>query len=1622
MTLGISAAPEIQRESFVRTLKTLLEGDARIVVLEGADGIGKSTLLKQFADSQKGSTIHLVVSAASRWANDPAEVARDICAQTEQIIKNRELPPDTVIDDTLLSRSYYLLTRASRKSGNPVYMILDGLDELTDPEDPRRKQILDLLPFGIEGFRFLLTGTLETMPLSVPARRVAKSYPLNFFTPEETQKYLDGFRLTDAQIREVYEVTKGIPGHLAGVRRLLTDTDEPAELVKELPSELPGLFQLEWRAVNPSDDLLHLLLAVLALGQGVSTTDRLAALTGATSTDVQTRLEQLKFLKLDEQSRWVFALEAYRRYASHELLSFQKRVNELFIDFFLKDPEGDESLTNLPTYLTQANRLAELLTYLSPERFAALYQRAPSLTVIQQKADEGIAAARLLERDSELVRFTIQKGAIGEIAGSGIAVSEVRARAALGDYETALALAEQSPRVEVRLRLLAAIARMRAEQRLPQDSAVTERIRTLYSQVDASIYGNQVFNVALDLFYTSPDLAIELVSEAAGDFGENALDWALASLSIQAQAADVEPTAREQARTMSGHIREKIKDPAAKRLSTEAALILGDVPARQAILDAEKLDSTGDRLYVLQHWMLSNRERPDASEVLDYGIRLALSATGFTANAQVYRQLSACLPFLSDVHKLSYYIGLIDAQRAGLEQLGPVEEFVRLQLLLARAEWKHDHTVARARFLEAYNSIARVKDPVVRLACYARLATELLRTDPDRELDQDALHELTNQELQQGLKYVLRLTAEHFEATRGAIEALASALPDLALTFIKELNIQPRRDLAYGAFVKASANGPASEFNTDKVQFALESITDPEEYDSTVYQMVQGWQRSVLKEAETGKILKLLPLIHRISSAATRARASAQLLAVLTVSEGSSATVNQQLHGETIRSWEALDNDSEKLDVGFDIIVSSARNVPNLAREFVDRINGLKEHPVLFDREASMTARLTLFLAIRSYIALAQHHLDTPADRDRLLSTIGRCGSIAEQARLIGDLALRLFLIGRRDDCSSLVQNQLFPLVNSLSQDDQRSRRHLIVEMAPALFMGAANSALGTIGGLPSTVRDEALERIAWFLLTKTPPADPYEYRPRTGYDINFEDANTIIALLRLMDADWQIYWLIEEIIDSAIGSSYRDNFKRAQRADLVRQLDELAQQKFPNQRFIKHDGYLIAAQTRINRLREAPDAEDPEVFARRARAISNVADGAYVMGIIAASSRTAEDRTRYLREAEAITNTIPMLADRIDRLQLMARMLVDIDPTASKRFLQQAFLLSIRGEGKSISDRRRSLIDMAYRVYPDAVASIVAVSDDDPAKKRVENQLRLYRIKDSLARKQQPPDAPNIANASELASAAWLKLGGLTAGRTQPVPSARVLPLLSYAAELTLSKSYPILAWFIENAVRYSKSTGATRTYVRPLFEASLSSGELAIQTVSRETRRQLAAAQPDARDAEIIEAGERSDALNILRAWIREQNTSKYWIIDPYFAPENVALLALLKEAVEDVEVVILAGKKQSLRGVAPPYELAYETAWRQVSSDDPPTAQIILMGTRDTGKCPVHDRWWLTENGGIYLGTSFGGLGSRVSEIRKLTALEARERLDILAPYLMQTRIEHQGERMTYLTFSL
>src|SRR5688572_4862550 len=80
---GLDDAPnsEITRDSLLGLVGTLFEGPAHIVVLEGQEGIGKSTLLRQFALANPEQSIVLALSGASRWAYSPLQVLTDLCGQ-----------------------------------------------------------------------------------------------------------------------------------------------------------------------------------------------------------------------------------------------------------------------------------------------------------------------------------------------------------------------------------------------------------------------------------------------------------------------------------------------------------------------------------------------------------------------------------------------------------------------------------------------------------------------------------------------------------------------------------------------------------------------------------------------------------------------------------------------------------------------------------------------------------------------------------------------------------------------------------------------------------------------------------------------------------------------------------------------------------------------------------------------------------------------------------------------------------------------------------------------------------------------------------------------------------------------------------------------------------------------------------------------------------------------------------------------------------------------------------------------------------------------------------------------------------------------------------------------------
>jgi hypothetical protein len=141
----------------------------------------------------------------------------------------------------------------------------------------------------------------------------------------------------------------------------------------------------------------------------------------------------------------------------------------------------------------------------------AILEKSQSLLKLEEAADRGFRSAMRLEKDSDLLKFTIEAALIRELAYSGVWVSEVEALGVLGKHAEAMALANGAVLPEDRLHLLCAFANGAWLKAGKVSHDTTDQIRALIEKVDPRSMGRRAQEMAELLVCPSPDLATMLL-------------------------------------------------------------------------------------------------------------------------------------------------------------------------------------------------------------------------------------------------------------------------------------------------------------------------------------------------------------------------------------------------------------------------------------------------------------------------------------------------------------------------------------------------------------------------------------------------------------------------------------------------------------------------------------------------------------------------------------------------------------------------------------------------------------------------------------------------------------------------------------------------------------------------------------------------------------------------------------------------------------------------------------------------------------------------------------------------------------------------------------------------------
>jgi len=1625
---GSVSSTIINRSNIIDTIKTIFDGETHLIGVEGSEGIGKTTLLAQFALNNPDNTISLFIKCTSRWGYDPETLKYDLCNQISWALSKKFIEEQNSITDAFLRNILMRLHFFARINNKKYYFVVDGLEEIPDELYSIKEQILDMLPIGFSNFRFLLSGEPNKLLGSRNGIKT-KSFPLTGFTLDETKKFFSDISINAKELEEIYLTCKRIPGNLATVKRILQKEQDINSFLAKMSEEMPELFEIEWTHVNQKDNLLLNILGILAFDLKKHTLEELSAICETNVENILQLLKQLTFI--DIQSDYVkYISESFRKFATKKLNYIKESIFDLIINHLIKAPESESSLNLLPGYYEQTGRFQDLLNYLSPEHFTKILKNSQSLSFACNKAELGIVAAKKLCRNGDIMRFGLQKSIIKGLNGTEIWRSEIEANMDLKNYESTIALAQSAILKEERLCLLALVGKkMKEHGQLPEPELI-EQIQNLYKQIDpSSLVDDDIIDLASDLIYTCPDLAIELIEKTTNNTpGENALDWAFAKLSI----LSLKDNNESQLLSTIDNISLRIKDPIIRRLSTSISIFVKNYSSKELMAEVKKLENASDQLYMLRQWTKINWEREDTFEVIDYALKLAMKTTAYAPNATVYRELASPLPYVRDIDKVKCLVSTFDSQKDTIEHLGPTEDYIRLQLLLAETEFKYDVETAKNRIIDIYLYISELEDLSVKASCMAKLVTLLAKIDSNMILEEkDEIISLTQNDLNKDVEKLLSSTADHYHVMRDVIKSLSKMQPEIALKFISRVNMESRRNFLLIDFIKSILQFPIKESELFFFEKALDQISLLDLKDEALLIFCERLQE--ISDPEI--ISKAIPFFNRIKdiqSASERCRACC--LAVSILKDNNTYNYCAELISSLLNildiSWESIDVGWHKIDIGYKIISALANHFLDTAKEYLNKTEEFKKNIGLEAGTIAGSLIYSIYLAIRAFSGLLKNKVDVREEIDKIRRLIDYIPSSGERAILWSELASYYYIHTRFTEGHEIVNQYLKPCLQDISEGDIHYFQKIIIVVAPSLYCAHKLTAFEQIDNLSLYYRDSAYRNICDFIFTKVPIHDPFENVPDKGFNISYQEMLDIIEILQKIDDDSLIYQIINEISDSI--NSHRTQFSKQQIKNIEEKLRSIVYSKLPNMRNIQHDGYKVASLAQIARIgREKSHIWDNLI--KEAKNIPNLADRALVLAIISVSMPTSflDKASKLFKEAKELVDQIPAIYDKIERYENLASMALQLDTIMARSLLKDAMKLATESNDPDITKIQKRIIDLSYRLDPDLASSLASLADDDEARKgnKLKRQLEFLKFKNEMLQENSLSVVDDkITNGENYSKAAWMLLGSLNAERVATLHIDSLRDYLQLAAQFPLSDSYPIHAWVIENAKRRFAKTEQSITILRSLFEATLLGAELSLRLAEHssdliERVKKYSKVTYD-HSSILINANDREAAIKFLKEWIELEVKDYLKICDRFFGPEELELLKLILEVKPKCKVRILTSIMHHNNLKLPqPWPETYAHYWHHISDQEPPETEIFLVGKKSNGDFLIHDRWWISKSCGLRIGTSFNSLGiSKSTEISKLSKEEVDIREREIDQYFLREIHQYNGEKVVYQIFTL
>ncbi|MEC7784899.1 MAG: AAA family ATPase [Bacteroidota bacterium] len=1429
---------EVKRANIIQTIESKI-ADLDMIFIEGEEGIGKTTILKQFIRNHSDKCFAYFIDGKDSNTYTNLSILKAFCSQLHFINKGNELEDEVDVNNYTNEdwlKDYFYTERIRNLKQKNFYFIIDGLDEITeDRRNEVKELIIDKIPYDKKQIKLIIAGKQNT---SLIKSCKYDKYDIPYLSENES-KEIFGNNITVEEFEKINIVCKNNAGRIVFFRDLVTKVGLNIDvIIDKLSSDLSSLYNYLWNEHTQLDSDQKLILAIIAFDEEKYDAKKISKVLNFPEKKVIDALYGIPIIKKNSRGTYEFIFEGFVEFVKIKLNAYKLKIDKIIIDYLLNNLNSTESLVRLPEIYQKSGKKDDLLNLLSDERWRHLLRESEKISVVSRVSNvtlETIQGQISNKYIPSILKYSVLKSALKELSRSTVWQFEIAASLVLEDYMGAENLANIAFLKEDKLKMYAAIAKAYIEKKDLVPADILKKIEVLFEDIDSTKDFKNIKESSLEiaslLMYSIPRLAFRLIEDLTGTLNgnDNAFDWALAqiSLSVHSNIEKLEDISKEDINTK---VYSKIRNPKIKEF-TDAILYLSENQTSTEIIDKIiQLESTSQKMFLIRNWISNNKENDDVDKVIELGLELVVNRSdSYVPKSSDYKIFALPLPHFTKKDKVYDFIKRIEQYTSSIEANSSTVDLVTINLLITRAVCNFEFDKGEEKLLEIHEQIDKLPDLALKCTCLAIFANEATKIVKLHEKNLDMYLDASKVKIQENIDKILEQTAFHFEIVQSIITNLVRLHPKVVVSICDKLNKSIDRDNAYLESLTTYLRQSFEKIDFDILDQFLNKIVDFDIKKIALGEIIDRIERDgKLPDLKMDDLINYFSQVEGIIDNRAKVVFYVKIISVLEKNDRD----YEEYYNKLIKTWRQLEKSVFKIELGYEIAYNAAflKN-KTLAREMLRSSKREKDEPgMLLDSPSTTAVYISIIeLTLRHFSGLLKRQAYTNEDIEKLNKIISSLPSERQQLNLWSQLILLVIpKLNDEDDLVNKLTNQyIIPKLSKIRNKNERI--NTIIDIIIVLYFKDKN--LPNLNELPSSkLKDIALAKICKYLLNKCLPDDVCDNADE-GFSVSYDQIKEILELTGRMNNDYFIAHEINEIRRSVLSKNTRISFQ--QRIDIIEEFNKIAKYKLPDINNIRHNGYRILVNANSLAIQPKIKLNIWEGILEEIDSIPNLSDKIFLWDVVAELLPEEYSEKKKILIEKAVENTykLPSFLDTVGRIEMIFYTLhkKNIKGIGLKKLLED-FIKVINKNSHSpfLKDNYKNILDVAYSTDPLIAKALVNSFDKDVARVNtgafLTNHLNFKELESKIKKKAEIGKSEQRLleeNEKYFFDVIDKKFAKLNASRTNSDNDAPkdMIYQLKMASEYSIYESQNVFSYFIERVNILYENTDESMNLIRKSF-----------------------------------------------------------------------------------------------------------------------------------------------------------------------------------------------------------